>query len=241
MHLCTLVKMWIYIKAILCLLVLFTLPTQKSCQTNQTEITIGVLLASRVMGYKIFLPPFLIGLDNIRTSVQKGLLLPVTYKYVFETTSTYCSRTVMHAPGVAVDLFTKQDIQAFFGPVCSRETLPVADLATHWNIPILTPLSADHDLDSKIRFQTLTRMSYIASSVVNFLLAICNRIEWKAVATIKDKTSKKQGVEIVAEAISKILSNADISVHQVDMFGTGSGSEALTKAISRGRSKWYCT
>ncbi len=220
------------------LLVLFALPTQKSCQkSNQTEITVGVLLASQALGYKIFLPPVLVALDNIQTSVENGLLLPVTYKYVFQTTSIHCSRTVMHAPGVAVDLFTKQDIQAFFGPVCSRETLPVADLATHWNIPIVSPLSMDSDLDSKIRFQTLTRTSYIASTVVKFLLAICNIIDWKAVATIEDKLLRRQDVAIVAKAISKILSNADIAVHQVDMFG--SGSEALTNAVSRGRSKWY--
>ncbi len=201
---------------------------------NRTEITLGVLAGSKRAGLKnvYFLPPFTIGLEY----VQDTLHVPVTFKYIFESTGDDCGRSVMLAPGVAVDMFNKHNIQAFFGPVCSAETVPVADLATYWNIPILSAVSASSSLDSKIRYKTLTRTSYKMTTISNFILSVCVENQWKTVAIILDKTTRVIYWPIAAESISNILVDSDIAaVHRVDMMDTG--RKALADAVARGRSK----
>ena len=57
----------------------------------------------------------------------------------------------MIAPGIAAEMFYTNDLHAFFGPLCSEETAAVADLASFWNVPILSGVSTSGIVDDKAR------------------------------------------------------------------------------------------
>lgn len=57
----------------------------------------------------------------------------------------------MIAPGIAAKMFYTNDLHAFFGPLCSEETAAVADLASFWNVPILSGVSTSGIVDNKER------------------------------------------------------------------------------------------
>ena len=222
------------------LILLLLLSTAMSNNVNnETQITLGLILGNKAAGldYLHFLPPFVIGLEYVERGVRENHYLPITFQYVFETTDDNCGRTVMRAPGIAVRMYTNHNIQAFFGPICSPETGPVADLATSWNIPILSGVSSSSDLDSKTRYKTLTRTSYQISGLSNFFETIFRENLWNSVAIILDKTTRVVYWPNAVTAISKTLSTSDVVVHTVDMFGDA--KLALFDAISQGRSKFY--
>ena len=76
--------------------------------------------------------------------------------YVFRTTDHTCGDPKMKSPGIASDIYHNHNVSAFFGPLCSGETAPVADLCAHWNIPMLSGASTSGILDNKNRYRSCT-------------------------------------------------------------------------------------
>lgn len=60
-----------------------------------------------------------------------------------------CSGAV--APGLAADMFFKDNVIAFVGPACAFALDPVARLAAYWNRPIITGMG------DQVSFSLLTR------------------------------------------------------------------------------------
>ncbi len=107
---------------------------------NHTHIHLGVILNDVVfdLDYVHFKPSIDIAFDEIKRRVDNEEYLNFTLSYVFKITDNTCGRPTMDAPGIAADFFYRENVAGFFGPLCSGETAPVADLCSHWNIPIVS-------------------------------------------------------------------------------------------------------
>ena len=121
-------------------LMAFTFTISSDEETAVTNITLGLILGdvNADMHYRLYVPAFDIALETIHQRVREQKLLPMNITYVLAVTDNDCGQTVMRAPGVASTLYHTYQLYAIFGPNCSPEAAPVADLAAYWNIPILT-------------------------------------------------------------------------------------------------------
>lgn len=75
----------------------------------------------------------------------------------FEHMDTKCSSTT--GALAAFTLYSKQKIDAFFGPICDYVLAPVARYASVWEIPVLSSGGLSQAFDHKDQYPTLTRMT----------------------------------------------------------------------------------
>ncbi len=155
-----------------------------------TNITAGLILGDidHGMHYRIYVPAVDIALETIHADVAAGKMLPLHMKYHLVVTDNDCGRTQMVSPGVASTLYNQYKPNVLFGPNCSPEAGPVADLAAYWNIPMLTGATTAHNLDNKVRYRTFTRLPFKQSTLSEFTFAVFSRFNWTAGAIIVDNS-----------------------------------------------------
>ena len=221
---------------LLCVLEVAGKPTEI---TNVTNITLGLILGDigAAMHYRIYVPAFEIALENIHADVDAGKLLPVHMSYHLAVTDHDCGRSVMTAPGVAATLYSMYKPDAIFGPNCSPEAAPVADLATYWNIPMLTGSTTAHYLDQKSRYRTFTRLPFKQSTLSNFVVDIFKLYDWTAGAIIVDNSYIYW--TFVAPAVTERLRTSDIEVLVIDHSAYPSNkAQHAIEALQNRRGKW---
>ena len=183
-----------------------------------THIRLGLILGdvNSDMHFRIYVPAMDIALETIHQRVREKKLLPMNITYVLAVTDNDCGQTVMRAPGVASTLYHAYHLDAIFGPNCSPEAAPVADLAAYWNIPMLTGSTTAHYLDRKSRYRTFTRLPFKQSTLSEFVLDIFILFDWTAGAVIVDNS--KIYWTFVAPALIDRLSSNDIDVLPIDLY-----------------------
>ncbi len=206
---------------------------------SSKNIKVGLLFNDRTffLTYLIFKPSCDIAVERIND--QSHLYNNISLSYVWSPTSNTCGRPVMTAPGIASRMYYTHNILAVIGPPCSTETGPVADLANFWNIPILSGASAGSFLDDRSRYGTLTRTSFILSTLGDFFEQIFETFRWTAASLIWEN---KTGVifRLLLGALSGSLDNAGVEVDDILLQDHPNSSEALVAATKRGRSKFLC-
>ena len=211
--------------------------------STSTEIVIGVILnkVPFVLDYLHFKPSVDIAIDTINTRVQHGDYLNMSMSYVFRTTDHTCGDPKMKAPGIASDIYHNYNVSAFFGPLCSGETAPVADLCAHWNIPILSGASTSGILDNKNRFATFTRASYKVSNLVDFMVTVFKKYNWKRGSIIWDSTQAYWRT-VLTPSLLDTLGNNNVTVLMYEMNSfDGNIKEIMTAAVGKSRSEYKNT
>ncbi len=204
---------------------------------SSKNIKVGLLFSDRTffLTYLIFKPSCDIAVE--RVNAQPHLYNNISLSYEWSPTSNTCGRPVMTAPGIASKMYYTQNILAVFGPPCSTETGPIADLANFWNIPILSGTSTASYMDDKSRYRTLTRTSFVLSTLGDFFVDIFARFKWTAASLIWEN---KTGVifTLLLGTLSGSLGNAGVEVDDILLQDHSNSSEALVAATKRGRSKF---
>ncbi len=204
-----------------------------------TNITMGLILGDTFhpTHYRVFLPAVDIALEKIHADVAAGKLLPVHMKYHLAVTDNDCGQTHMLAPGVASTLYNQYKPDVLFGPNCSPEAGPVADLAAYWNIPMLTGATTAHYLDNKIRYRTFTRLPFKQSTFSEFVLSIFQRFDWTAGAIIVDNSFIYW--TLAAPAVIDRLRSNGIEVIVIDMTSYKTNrTKNVIDALQNRRSKY---
>ena len=207
-------------------------------QAAPPEIRAGLLL--QVDGAEILIDRFRIqpavdiAMESVKRLVDTGSYLNFSMSYVFHSTGTRCSPSMMSAPGIASKLFYRQGITVFLGPACSFECKGVADLAAYWNVPILSGASTSGDLNNKAQYKTLTRTAFQLGVIGHFSVALFNKWSWTRCSIIWDDLSIWK---IISTSIMGSLREAGIYINQVVLGLHKSKEAALEAAVRRGRSK----
>uniref|UniRef100_A0A8D9EWT4 Atrial natriuretic peptide receptor 1 n=1 Tax=Cacopsylla melanoneura TaxID=428564 RepID=A0A8D9EWT4_9HEMI len=97
---------------------------------------VGVLMASR-LDSPFDLERCAPAVDLALEDVNKNLLATHNVK-LLKVQASYPSCSGAIAPGLAADMFFKDNVIAFVGPACAFALDPVARLAAYWNRPIIT-------------------------------------------------------------------------------------------------------
>ncbi len=225
-----------------CVLLLFNIcKTVTSTDVNATtNITIGLILGdtNHDMHYRIYVPAVDIALENIHADVAAGKLLPVRMKYHLAVTDNDCGRTHMVAPGVASILYNQYKPDVLFGPNCSPEAGPVADLAAYWNIPMLTGATTAHFLDNKVRYRTFTRLPFKQSTFSEFVLTLFKRFDWTAGAIIINSVHIYWTFVAPALIDRLRLNGIEIIVIELSSYKTNRAKNAID-ALQNRRSKYF--
>ncbi|XP_072028114.1 atrial natriuretic peptide receptor 1-like [Amphiura filiformis] len=198
---------------------------------NHTHIHLGVILNDVVfdLDYVHFKPSIDIAFDEIKRRVDNGEYLNFTTSYVFKITDNTCGRPTMDAPGYAADFYYDENVAGFFGPLCSGETAPVADLCSHWNIPIVSGVSTSGALDDKSRYRTLTRTSFKASNLVDFMVTIFRRYNWKRCSIIWD-SNQAYWRTVLTPSLINILGQDGVTLRDFEMNSFGRDIKAIMEA-----------
>lgn len=101
---------------------------------------------------------------------------------------------------------------------------PVARMASHWRIPVISSGGPQSQFSNKEIFSTLTRLSFSLTNLGSFVIQIFQQFHWKHMAIIlQDKTSSSL-IPLIKEAI-------------IDMFDTKTDIEVESHEISRSLAK----
>ena len=206
---------------------------------NTTDIKVGVILndVPFVLDYLHFKPSIDIAFDEIRKGINRGDYFNFSLSYLFRVTDSTCGAPTMKAPGIASDIYRDHNVSAFFGPLCSGETEPVADLCAHWNIPVVSGASTSGILDNKARFQTFTRASYKVSNLVDFMVAIFRKYDWKTCSIIWDDTQAYWRT-VLTPSLLDTLGNDDVTIGDFEMnLFERNITNIMEAATEKGRSK----
>ena len=184
-----------------------------------------------------FKPAVDIAVTTINQRAETGEHLNFTLSYVYRTTDANCGSPVLTAPGIAAELYYTYKVAAIFGPLCSGETAPVADVASFWNIPILSGVSTSGLLDNKARFRTLTRTAFKASNLVDFMQEIFRQYDWRRCSIIRDDLGSYWRT-VLAPSLFDTFDAGGVVYHDVPLSTYGSLQEAMEDAVTKGRSKF---
>ncbi|XP_048242555.1 atrial natriuretic peptide receptor 2-like isoform X1 [Haliotis rufescens] len=112
----------------------------------------------------------------------------------------------------AVDAKNMFDPHLFLGPPCSAGMRPVAQLASHWNIPVFGWVSNDHDLRDRDIYSTLIRLLGPLNQFSTTMRYVSSVFNWKRYAMIHDKD---ESYKSVYEALAGDTTNFFTSTHSV--------------------------
>ncbi|XP_067655783.1 atrial natriuretic peptide receptor 2-like [Haliotis asinina] len=112
----------------------------------------------------------------------------------------------------AVDAKSTFDPHLFLGPPCSAGMRPVAQLASHWNIPVFGWVSNDHDLRDRSIYSTLIRLLGPLNQFSTTMRYVSSVFNWKRYAMIHDKD---ESYKSVYEALAGDTTNFFTSTHSV--------------------------
>ena len=223
------------------LLIVFLLILPYFATGNPTHIHMGVILNDVVfdLDYVHFKPSIDIAFDEIKRRVNSGEYRNFTLSYIFKITDNTCGRPTMKAPGIAADFYYKENVAGFFGPLCSGETAPIADLCSHWNIPVVSGVSTSGTLDNKSRYRTLTRTSFKASNLVDFMVAIFRRYNWKRCSIIWD-SNEAYWRTVLKPSLIDILGHDGVTLRDFEMNSHGRNIRNIMQAATeKARSKFF--
>ena len=207
--------------------------------SSPTDVKVGVIMndIGFILDTYHFKPAVDIAVDTVNKGVQTGKYLNFTLSYVYGVTDSTCGNPIMSAGGVASDMYTNHKVVGFFGPLCSPETEPVGDLGNYWNLPVVSGVSTAGYLDDKSRHRTLTRTSYKASNIADFMAEVFLQYNWKRCSIIWDE-SLSYWRTVMKPSLDISFSVSDIDHYDFILKDYDSSKEALEAAVTKGRSKF---
>ena len=205
------------------------------------NITLGLLLSSSLGFFPYYsdihlTPAVDIACETVNEAAADGRYLNFTLSYVYRDVGPLCGIIEGKASRIASDLYIDYGVHGFIGPPCPNfDTISVGDLASHWNLPLVSGASQDLVLDNKARFTTLTRTSYLESSLFEALLFSSSWFDWQKLAIFYDDGYSLYGLWFEIQAR---LHYPEADVYPVHL-STGKGvTKALQEVLFKTRSKF---
>ncbi len=221
---------------VLLLCLFFSLSTTSS----SIDVSVGVIFneVSFILDTLHFKPAVDIAVENVNKDVEAGKYLNFTLSYIYRVTNPTCGDPHMIAPGIASELYYDHKVAAFFGPLCSPETEPVGDLASFWNLPVVSGVSTASYLDDKVRQNTLTRTSYKASNVADFMAEVFRKYKWQRCSVIWDNT-KSYWTTVMMPSLKDSFEQVGITFYDFILNDFETPMDAMDAAVKKGRSKIF--
>ncbi|TMS39014.1 hypothetical protein L596_005614 [Steinernema carpocapsae] len=84
---------------------------------------------------------------------------------------------------VAAEMYHVQKVRAFIGPYCNAELDAVAKMGTFWDIPVISYMSSSNNLNDRMIYKTLARISSKnTNSIARAVAGLMQHYKWRKVA-----------------------------------------------------------
>ncbi|XP_051888980.1 atrial natriuretic peptide receptor 3 isoform X1 [Pristis pectinata] len=118
---------------------------------------------------------------------------------------------------VDISLLQKPDV--IVGPVCDYAAAPVARLASHWNIPMVSAGPLASGFAHKVpEYSHLTRVSPSYSKMGEMFLAMFQRYRWKRVSLVYAEDFEERTCFFTVEGVHVAFVGADYHMHSISIF-----------------------
>ncbi|GAB6027959.1 hypothetical protein CHUAL_002187 [Chamberlinius hualienensis] len=146
---------------------------------NNRTLVLGVILpddSEHPFSKKKVLPAIKSAVQLIMSKGDSGPL--PRWNITILDRDSQCSSMI--GPLAAFDLYHRQLVHAFFGPVCTYVLAPVARYNTIWRLPLLTAGGQTDHFDSKMpQYKYLTRMNGSYSQIGHIFINILAKFGWR--------------------------------------------------------------
>ncbi|XP_067841318.1 atrial natriuretic peptide receptor 3 isoform X1 [Heptranchias perlo] len=118
---------------------------------------------------------------------------------------------------VDISLLQKPDV--IVGPVCDYAAAPVARLASHWNIPMVSAGPLASGFAQKVpEYSYLTRVSPSYSKMGEMFLAMFQRYRWKRVALVYAEDFEERTCFFTVEGVHVAFVGEDYHIHSISIY-----------------------
>ncbi|KAH3868016.1 hypothetical protein DPMN_031153 [Dreissena polymorpha] len=132
-----------------------------------------------------------------------------THTYTVLYRDSQCNAALGMA--MAIDLYIKEKIDVFFGPVCDYTLAPVARQVQYWNIPLLSvgAMAREFLVQRQIEYTTLSRLGPINfNSLADYLINLYRSIGWSIFKLIYQNNGQDKDMEGVCGIAAASLYHA---------------------------------
>uniref|UniRef100_S4RUD0 Natriuretic peptide receptor 3 n=1 Tax=Petromyzon marinus TaxID=7757 RepID=S4RUD0_PETMA len=138
-------------------------------------------------------------IEYARESVTGNATLLPGHRFSIHFADSGCGNEALFS---AVDFYTEHGApHLILGPACEYAAAPVARLAVHWGVPMVSAGALASGFSSKDEYQTLTRVAPAYAQLGALFLAMFRRFSWSGASLIYNDDMKERDCFFTVEGI----------------------------------------
>ncbi|XP_060092580.1 atrial natriuretic peptide receptor 3 [Heteronotia binoei] len=148
----------------------------------------------------------------VRSVEANGTLLPAGYKLRLSYEDSDCGNWALFS---LVDMIAlkRQWPDLLLGPVCEYAAAPVARLASHWNLPMISAGTLASAFNAKTgEYSHLTRVSPGYSKLGEMFLALFRRRQWTRVMLVYQEDKEQRNCFFAVEGVHAVFREAALHI-----------------------------
>ncbi|KAL8204015.1 UNVERIFIED_CONTAM: Nitrogen permease regulator 3 [Gekko kuhli] len=185
---------------------------------------------------------YLFSLDRVRPAIEyavrsleaNGTLLPAGYKLRLFYEDSDCGNWALFS---LVDMVAlrRQWPDLLLGPVCEYAAAPVARLASHWNLPMISAGTLASAFNAKTgEYSHLTRVSPAYSKMGEMFLALFRRHQWTRVMLLYQEDKEQRNCFFAVEGVHAVFRDAALHIEDFAFDEGAKYVEDVVRAIQGG-------
>lgn len=170
----------------------------------------------------------------VRSLEANGSLLPAGYKFRLFYNDSDCGNRALFS---LVDMITfkREWPDLLLGPVCDYAAAPVARLASHWNLPMISAGALAVGFGPKTgEYSHLTRVSPGYAKMGEMFLALFRHHKWSRVLLVYHEDKEQRSCYFAAEGVDLVFREAGLHLDNFAFEESGKYADDVVRAIQGG-------
>ncbi|XP_026571348.1 atrial natriuretic peptide receptor 3 isoform X1 [Pseudonaja textilis] len=170
----------------------------------------------------------------VRSLEANGSLLPAGYKFRLFYSDSDCGNRALFS---LVDMITlkREWPDLLLGPVCDYAAAPIARLASHWNLPMISAGALAAGFSPKTgEYSHLTRVSPGYAKMGEMFLALFRHHKWSRVLLVYHEDKEQRSCFFAAEGVHLVFREAGLHPDDFAFEESGKYAEDVVRAIQGG-------
>ncbi|XP_062984756.1 atrial natriuretic peptide receptor 3 isoform X1 [Elgaria multicarinata webbii] len=170
----------------------------------------------------------------VRTLEANGTLLPAGYRFRLFYNDSECGNGALFS---LVDMIAlrRQWPDLLLGPVCDYAAAPVARLASHWNLPMLSAGALAAGFSTKTgEYSHLTRVSPGYAKMGEMFLALFRHHKWTRAMLVYHEDKEQRSCFFASEGVHVVFRDAGFHTDDFAFDESGKFADDVVRAIQGG-------
>ena len=151
-------------------------------------VKLGILLPSNHT-FPFSIDRVVPAIDLAIAFINRTQLLP-NHVLIKNVRDSQCSETI--GPSEAIDLYVKDEVNVFIGPVCDYAVAPIARFSTSWSMPVISAGALVKAFDDKTEYKTLTRIQGSYGKNADFVWEVARTFNWSRLGLLFNDNIKSE-------------------------------------------------